>query len=745
LQPLGRALIALIVSLASDTASAGIPAEASAKPPRRVLVLYSDERLLPANIIMDEAIRATFSVGTSSQVEFYSEFLDLARFPGEAQQQRQRDFFRDKYRERPPHLVITVSGAALAFAVKYRTEVFAGAPVVHCAVAGDPHPQELNDATVAEIPVLDYAAPTLELALRLQPDTRLVAVVSGSSARDLQLAEGLRRAIPAFESRVAFTWLTNRSLLELRGELSRLPEQTVVLYVSMFQDADGKTFTPRQALDHFADASRAPIYGYYDTFLGHGIVGGSMVTFEAIGRKTARLGIRILAGEDPQTAARAESHQPVPIFDWRQLRRWNISEKRLPPGSVVRFRPPTLWDSHKDYVIGGLAVFVAEAATIAALLVQRSRRRLAEATTREDEKRMALAVDAVAMGIWLWDIPRNSLWMSGRGKKLFGYAPDAAFTSEMLRARVHTEDRALRDEAIQQALAGTGPYDAQYRVRLPDGTVCWIAAHGRVEFNKAGKPVLMRGVLVDITERKQAELEIVQQRDELAHLSRVNMLGELVGSLAHELNQPLTAILSNAQAAQRFLGHGQPDFSEVRGILADIVAQDKRASEVIRRLRPLLKKGQVLRQPLDVNEVVQETLTLLRNDLVNHGVTVQTKLAPALPKVNADRVQLRQVLLNLVMNATDAMAGAPPGGCKLSIHSALAASEGICVSVADQGVGLAPDMLEKVFQPFFTTKVHGLGVGLSVCRSIITAHGGRLWAANNPERGATFHFTLPVA
>jgi C4-dicarboxylate-specific signal transduction histidine kinase len=255
----------------------------------------------------------------------------------------------------------------------------------------------------------------------------------------------------------------------------------------------------------------------------------------------------------------------------------------------------------------------------------------------------------------------------------------------------------------------------------------------------------MMGATIDITARKQAELEVQQQRGELAHLSRVTMLGELSGSLAHELNQPLTAILSNAQAAQRFLAHDNADLNEVRDILADIVAEDKRAGEVIRRLRLLLKKGEVQHQPFNLNEVVREVLKLVRSDFVNQGVAAQADLAPALPEVNADRVQLQQVLLNLVMNACDAMAGGPVGDHKLIIRTELAGSEGIRVSVADRGVGLAPDNLEKVFEPFFTTKVQGMGLGLSVCRTIITAHGGKLWAANNPERGATFHFTLPAS
>jgi C4-dicarboxylate-specific signal transduction histidine kinase len=248
----------------------------------------------------------------------------------------------------------------------------------------------------------------------------------------------------------------------------------------------------------------------------------------------------------------------------------------------------------------------------------------------------------------------------------------------------------------------------------------------------------------DITERKRAEAELLRQRAELAHLSRVTMLGELSGSMAHELNQPLTAILSNAQAAQRFLADDQPDLSELRDILADIVAQDKRAGEVIRRLRLLLKKGEVQQRPLSVNEVVLEVLRLVRSDLVNQNFTARTELAPDLPQVHGDGVQLQQVLLNLVMNACEAMVGAESNARQLTIRTDRSEDGCVRVSVVDCGPGIAPEKLEQVFESFYTTKAQGMGLGLAVCRSIITAHNGKLWATNNPGGGAAFHFTLPA-
>lgn len=259
----------------------------------------------------------------------------------------------------------------------------------------------------------------------------------------------------------------------------------------------------------------------------------------------------------------------------------------------------------------------------------------------------------------------------------------------------------------------------------------------------SGGKSLIQSFHRDVSARRHADQELQQRRAELTHLSRAVMLGELSGSLAHELNQPLTAILSNAQAAQRFLARPQIDRQELQDILSDIVAADRHAGEVIRSLRLLLKKGEVLRQPLDVNAVVLEVLKLMRSDLLNHHVAIETQLAHDLPRVCGDHVQLLQVLLNLVMNASDAMAGHAPDQRRVHLTTERGPNQGVRVAVRDHGHGIPADSLERVFEPFFTTKPHGLGLGLVVCRSILLAHDGTLAAENHPEGGAVFHFSLP--
>ena len=221
-------------------------------------------------------------------------------------------------------------------------------------------------------------------------------------------------------------------------------------------------------------------------------------------------------------------------------------------------------------------------------------------------------------------------------------------------------------------------------------------------------------------------------------------LGELSGSIAHELSLPLSAILSNAQAAQRVLAHGGADLTEVREILNDIVSEDQRASEVIQRLRQWLKKGEVQQHSLRINEVVEDVLKLIHSDLVNQHVTVDVELGRNLPFVTGDPVQLQQVLLNLVVNACDAMTNCDTPTRWVLIRTGIESGSAVIVSVTDQGRRIPEEKMEQIFEPFFTTKEEGMGLGLSVCRTIITAHRGKLWATNNTDRGATFHFSLPT-
>jgi two-component system, LuxR family, sensor kinase FixL len=256
---------------------------------------------------------------------------------------------------------------------------------------------------------------------------------------------------------------------------------------------------------------------------------------------------------------------------------------------------------------------------------------------------------------------------------------------------------------------------------------------------------LLGEVFANALARKQGELEAQRLRQDLTHIGRVSAMGELAASLAHELNQPLTAILSNAQAAQRFLAGDVVDLEQLREILGDIVADDKRAGDVIRRLRVLFKKSDPEYTSLALNEVVGEVAWLVRNDAVLRNVTMSLELAPGLSRVRGDRVQLQQVVLNLVLNGFEAMREPGTGKQTLVIRTAREDAAAVRVEVQDSGIGIDDKDLDHIFQPLYTTKTEGLGMGLTIARTIVDAHGGRMGAVNNAHGGATFHFTLPAS
>jgi PAS domain S-box-containing protein len=374
-------------------------------------------------------------------------------------------------------------------------------------------------------------------------------------------------------------------------------------------------------------------------------------------------------------------------------------------------------------------------------LLERSRR--SEAESRESEARFRIMADTAPVMVW----------MSGNDKLCnFFNRPWLEFTGRTMEQElgngwsegVHSEDLQRCLETYVSSFNAQRTFAMEYRLRRADGEYRWVLDNGAPRYSPQGEFLGYIGSCIDTTERRQAELEAARQRNELIHLSRVTLLGELSGSLAHELNQPLTAILNNAQAAKRLLARNAADPAKLSGILNNIVKDDQRAAEVIRRLHLLLTKGEMQLELLDMNELVDSVLNLVQNDLINQSIVVRTQLVPELPAVSGDSVQLQQVLLNLIMNGCDAITGAEGAERILLVRTEFVDGEDVRVSVIDHGCGIPPEKIRQIFEPFFTTKTNGMGLGLAVSRTIIDAHGGRLWATNNVECGTTFHFTLPA-
>jgi PAS domain S-box-containing protein len=375
--------------------------------------------------------------------------------------------------------------------------------------------------------------------------------------------------------------------------------------------------------------------------------------------------------------------------------------------------------------------------TISALSIFRS--------LRESERNLDAAQRIAHVGWWERDYVSGHVSLSDEACRIFGVQPlDLPQWQERWVSLIHPDDREKTAAASEIALRGGPRYDVEYRVLRPDGMVRVVHSQGDITRDESGSPVRQFGVMQDITELRHAEEELRASRTELAHVSRLTTLGELTTSIAHEVSQPLGAMVASAGACTRWLAADPPAMAEARSALDNIVADGKRAREVIARIRALTKRQAPRMDLLDLNLEILEVLALTEHELRSQDIVVRSQLDRTLPGVVGDRVQLQQVLLNLILNATEAMSGVHDRPRELTVVSRTDGSNAVVVEVRDSGIGLDPDHAERVFEAFYTTKTEGIGIGLSISRSIVEAHGGRLWAAPNQPHGAVFRFSLPV-
>jgi len=705
--------------------------------PLRVLIVFEEG---PDHITFDlieEGIETTLLAGITRPVEFYHEFLDASRFREAGHHKLFEDYLKVKYGVMGIDLFIPIIGTRVDWASHIPRKLFPDVPIVFGSLVSIPLVSEMTGVQL-NIDVVKG----LETALSVRPRTKRVIVVAGTDSRIHSRLITSLATVNASHPEIEFEYWTDRTAAQILESAAFLPDDSLVFYIDFYRDSEGAAFIPWQFGRSLAKVASSPVFGIYESYLDTGVVGGAVVGFSSLGVEIARLALRVLNGERASAIPVMNTPGAVLMFDWRAMQRWGIAEADLPDGSIVRFRPPPLWETHRLLLVIGSLWTIVLLIVILALVLTRQRRSLAEKKLQQNEERLRLALELSGAGIWVLNLKTEQFLLTERTLMMFGFLPDEKIDLKRFFEAVHPNDRELLRRVFDETITSEESGRVEYRIVLPGGSVRWIISQGRAH-STSSSPDFLMGVSLDISDIRNALKQAQHDRNALAHVSRVSTMSELATSLAHELNQPLNAILNNAQAGQRFLRKENPDLEEIEEIFIDIVTDDKRASDIIQRMRAFLRKDSPQSELLNINEVIGDVLKILHTEVIIQGMLVRTDLAVGLPCVLCDRVQLEQVFVNLVVNAEQAMNCDQTTPCTLFIRTFKDSEDLIVVYIEDKGKGIAENMLEKIFDPFHTTKVGSLGMGLSISRTIVEANKGRIWAENLPESGTRFCVALP--
>jgi PAS domain S-box-containing protein len=703
----------------------------------RVLMLFSNDRLLPANQEMERGIRRAFAKGHSG-ADLYGEFLDAVRFPDSAHGVPMERFLSDRHRQTPLAACICIGPQALEFLAQRRDSLFAEVPVIVAAVT----PAQLSALPRFE----DMAGRAMEWNIRalldklpeIHPRIRRILVVTGAAEfDDIRRREALVQIEP-FRNRYMFDFSHGEDLPALKKRVAELPDDSLVFYISYFKKPDGRTTVPRDIATEVAAASRVPVVCVYDTYIGTGVLGGPVMPFEEEGLAIGEIARRVVEGGDAAAIGLLPPGEPRLVFDERVMKRFGWKIRDLPHGTELRFHQGTLWENHRAGVLTAGGVLALQSGLIVGLLAARTRQRAAERERSSSESRFGKVFRGSPVSISIFrQRDGNIVDVNPAWEQTMGVSRELAVGNT--HAGLGFVMEGAHGAGIDEYLAsGRALRDFEQKATLPDGKIRLLSVSTEL-LDLHGEPCYV-SMAQDVTDRHEAD----EARQQLARASRLGILGELTASIAHEVNQPLGAILSNAEAAGILMKSANPPLDEIREILSDIRRDDLRASEVIRQVRSLVARGETKRVRLDLAELAREVVSMVRHDCKRRGITLTCDVA-GVPHVSGEKVQLEQILLNLLLNAMDAVSDPNWEKREIRVGVEPAADDAVCLSVTDSGPGIPPELRKQVFESFFTTKADGMGLGLALSRTIAESHGGALFAEDSASGGATIHLILPAS
>jgi PAS domain S-box-containing protein len=637
-----------------------------------------------------------------------------------------------------------MAAPAATFVAAHRDRLFPEVPILYASLDRRLLPPGALDNNAIYVGQEFRIPGWIEDIVQIAPGTKNIEVVVGTTPLERVWQEAFQKAAEPFAGRIKFTYYNDLSLAQILDRVAKLPPDSYIFLLVLLRDASGVTRTTDEALQRLHEVANAPINSIFSHQLGQGIVGGRLYQSDRIGKEAADAAIRVLEGQPASSFVPVQIDPFPPRYDWRELQRWKISADHLPPGATVLFREPTVWERYRAWILGGISIVLLQGLLITGLLANLVKRRRAERSLTESEKRFRIAADMAPVMIWMSGTEKEGTFFNRAWLEFTGRSAEEELGDGWLGA-VHPDDLARCLEACASAFNNREPFAVEFRLRRKDGEYRWILDTGTPRFDADGQFLGYIGSCIDIAERKQAELDHQIQSTELARAGRLALMGELAASLAHEVNNPLGAMVTNASAGQRLLARGQLEPDELRDLLADIISDGHRAREVIEGIRNMVRKSEMAPVLVDVREVIGDLTRIVRADAIARHITVIAEVDPDAGTVAGNRVQLLQVLLNLTLNAFDALAVMRPESRRVVIQVEPLPDSEICLRVRDSGPGFPPGIVDKLFEPFFSTKTDGTGMGLAIARSIIEAHGGTLSGENSPEGGALFTICLPVA